>query len=96
MTLIPDRAYSNSLTVVSVGQGGKRSGQRLYPFRVRDILPRVSSSAYPTGTPAGGIGVAGEFRIKSNVRSRSTAGTVSPPVTYTFSVSSGATASAQR
>lgn len=66
ITLRPEDAGQQYLTVQSVDRAGNTSDVNYYNYWVRDTRPTVESWLYTPWGPAGGIGVPGEFRFTSS------------------------------
>ncbi|RCG33185.1 hypothetical protein DQ384_01735 [Sphaerisporangium album] len=67
VTFTPTIPVPMTLTVTAFDRGGNRSPNTVYRFRPSSYpAPAVSSTAYPPGLPAGGVGVPGEFTFAPN------------------------------
>ncbi|WP_406074154.1 hypothetical protein [Micromonospora sp. NBC_01638] len=66
ITLRPEEAGQQYLTVQSVDRAGNTSDVSYHSYWVRESRPTVESWLYTPWGPAGGIGVLGEFRFTSN------------------------------
>ncbi|WP_200208201.1 hypothetical protein [Micromonospora coerulea] len=60
LTVTPDRGFRNTLTVRARSASGELSPEASYAFMV-STAPTVSSTTYPSGETAGGVGVPGVF-----------------------------------
>lgn len=60
LTVTPDRGFRNTLTVRARSATGELSPEASYSFVV-STAPSVSSTTYPAGEAAGGVGVPGVF-----------------------------------
>lgn len=60
LTVTPDRGFRNTLTVRARSAAGELSPEATYSFMV-STAPTVTSTTYPSGEAAGGVGVPGVF-----------------------------------